>query len=181
MRTMRFTESSPGNWVRGSWMVCHPFHGDGTPVPYNSAVALGYPRGGTCFLGDIEAFKALAAWLAMRGIKCVAGPVLSGAQMAYMVAMASKGSLCASYIPKEGYRSLKHCDGLFMCSPYALVDDIVSSGESILAAADQALKETGELPAAIIADRWPCSRDSRRRIVSRFGDRLWTVRKLEGE
>lgn len=164
-------------WSFGKWVVRSPFNDAGDPIS-SYPVALGYPRGFSS-VGDFSAFEALAKWLQEIGVKCVAGPVLSGAQMAYAVAMASKGKIRAAYLPKDGYRPMKHYDGPSMCTPYAMIDDIVESGESLGVAIQIAIGETGEEPLAIVADGWHIT-EREESPLAKFSGRLWTVRLKEG-
>jgi adenine/guanine phosphoribosyltransferase-like PRPP-binding protein len=159
-------------WSNGKWTICKAYDEDGKPRFMSFPPALGYPRGESTLRGNLDAFKALADWLLREGFKCVAGPVLSGAQMAYAVSLASEGQLKAVYIPKKGYSPTKHHGSMSFPHPYALIDDIVETGDSMAEAVRYAVRLSGGMnPAAIIADLW-CSGVE----MAEFKDRLWTVR-----
>lgn len=161
-----FTGLSP-IWIwKGKWVIRRPdqddLHGHG----------LGYPRGyDEEQVGHLDAYLALAEWLKELGVTYIAGPILSGAQMAYTVSLASGGLIRARYLPKEGYCPSKHYTESSIRGPYAMIDDIVATGHGMML--DTAMDwAKGEPPVAIIADYWGGSRHG---PLDRFADRLWTV------
>lgn len=146
---MPLVKAAPHLWVwNDRWEIRSPDRGD------THGHGLGYPRGGSDSIGHHEAYQALADWLYELGVKYICGPVLSGAQMAHVVSLMSGGRILPVYLLKHGYSPVKHYSLMSMRAPYALIDDIVSTGEQMGLAADEALRLSGEQPLAVIADFW---------------------------
>jgi len=154
-------------WVwRDKWEIRRPGPSD------IGGRGLGYPRG-RASVGQLEAYQALADWLCELGASCICGPVLSGAQMAYAVALVSGDRIDPIYLPKDGYRPSKHYSSSDIYGPYAMIDDIVASGEGM--GTDKAVRHAGgRKPLAIIADQWALSA-LQSGPLSDFADLAWTV------
>jgi len=120
-----------------------------------------------------EVFQALANWLIYMGVETICGPVLSGAALAYAIAVASNGNLRATYLPKpHGYYVPKrHGDEPIFRGKYALVDDIVYTGEALKTCLEFTARQCQGQPAAIIADVWINCPE----CLSDIKDRLFTV------
>jgi len=160
----------------GKWVVCKAYD-DRDLVALTYPVSLGYPRGRGSFRGNIGAFEALSKWLLHVGIKCVAGPVLSGAQMAYVLSLMTGDAIRAVYLPKDGYRPIKHGGGLTISAPYVLVDDVIESGKTMWEAAQQGYNSVEVWPEALVASSWP--RHDNLGRLAQFSDRMWVVRPKE--
>lgn len=84
-------------------------------------------------------------------VESICGQVLSGAQMAFGVAMAAEGKIHPVFVPKDNYYPRKHYNEVECRSPYAIIDDIVSSGYAMCEVIDEAKKLSGIDPLFIIA------------------------------
>jgi hypothetical protein len=163
LREIAHTNGKAWSWLGGRVLIEPAFDKHGQPAlsDYPRYHALGSPR---MSLGKPEAFQAVADWLHAIGVATICGPILSGAQMAFAVAMFSdqrgprqdrEKSLRPAYLSKVGYTAHKHSDWVDIVKPYAIIDDIVDTGETL----ERVLGETGKLagcpPTAIIANSWP--------------------------
>lgn len=132
---------------------------------------LGVPRG---YIGRPEAYQAAALWLETVGITHIAGPILSGAQMAHTVALFSRMKIRPIYIPKDGYHPKKHCIVQTMTPDYAIIDDIVESGEGLFRAIEYTRGKTGFDPKYIIADSWSWG-TNKLAFLETIKDRLYII------
>lgn len=137
---------------RDGLVIIEPAFTAGGDVVYSGRMrALGAPR---CCTGRHEAFLALADLLMGLGIRAVCGPVLSGAQMAYAVALLSNNEIMAKFLPKPGYAPRKHYGRLTLEGPYAIIDDIVDTGEAMMESMEAAEAVAKCPPAMIVANTW---------------------------
>jgi hypothetical protein len=158
-------------WIwKDSWEIRAPSNSD------TYGCGLGVPRGLPGERGNQDAYAALAAWLVAIGAKYICGPVLSGAQMAFATSLFSGGSLAPAYLGKEGYFPRKHGSELDIRGPYALIDDIVATGDSMWAAVRTLEAKTRSLPVAVVADYWNMDVLKRASWLT-LKDLAWTVAK----
>ncbi|MGW8181106.1 MAG: phosphoribosyltransferase [bacterium] len=107
--------------------------------------------------GDIGGlYKVIAGWLVRNGIGSVAGPVCSGAVMAYAISAASGGKLVPVFLGKAkgrrgSYRPAIHSEELNLPVPYVLVDDVIDSGDEMRHSIWECESLVGEKPRAIVA------------------------------
>lgn len=96
-----------------------------------------------------DVYSAAAKWISELGAKSVGGPILSGALIAEGIAAKSR-KLQPFYIRKKAglYRTFKHSDDNIrgICTgSYVVVDDIVSSGDTMEVALRYICRDYGNL------------------------------------
>jgi len=96
-----------------------------------------------------DVYSAAAKWVSELGAKSIGGPILSGALIAEGIAAKSR-RLQSFYIKKKAglYRTFKHSDDNIrgVCrGNYVVVDDIVSSGDTMEAALKNICRDNGDL------------------------------------
>lgn len=77
-----------------------------------------------------DVFTSIAQYFVSEGIKTVVGPVLSGAQIAYAIAVHARGRLRINYTKKAGYSPRVHGETYYLEQPWAFVDDIIGTGNA---------------------------------------------------
>lgn len=119
---------------------------------------------------------ALADLLMGLGIHTICGPVLSGAQMAYVVSLFSGQEIASRFLPKPGYAPRKHYGRLTLGAPYAIIDDIVDTGEALMESMEAAEGVAKEPPSMIVANTWsPITSGGNLSFLKPLMGRLFTV------
>ena len=97
-----------------------------------------------------DIYSAIAKWASELGVSSIGGPILSGAVLAEGIAARSR-SLLPFYITKKPglYKAFKHSNerikGVILGRKYIVVDDIVSSGDSMESALKNIILSYGNL------------------------------------
>jgi adenine/guanine phosphoribosyltransferase-like PRPP-binding protein len=97
----------------------------------------------------LDICSAIARWASAFGISSVGGPILSGAVLAAAIAAQSK-TLSSFYVAKKAgyYKPSRHClqrvKGICR-GKYVLIDDIISSGDSMELALKNIEQDNGNL------------------------------------
>lgn len=101
-------------------------------------------------------YACVARWLVRNDIRSVAGPVCSGAVMAYAISVASGNKIVRGFTSKVNgeYSPAQHRkgfrDGFDMAGRFVVVDDLIASGSEIMHTIQECASNIGQNPKAIL-------------------------------
>lgn len=125
-------------------------------------------------LGNIKkAIKLVTRWLIRNKFTNIAGPVLSGAVLAFAISVESKGKILPTYLskPKGLYKTCCHDNYNYFeknCR-VAFIDDIIASGDTFKEAEREVRKKGIEFEAIISKFVWSGM------FEDKYNGRLYTV------